>query len=126
MHSLFQRERGLRNLYRGMSLEHTGSGSKNRGAVAAPPATTGLGENAFVLTTRRALIAGTVASLRPQSFAELVLADLATGRFRQHLDDLDSLRGVIEQIRGRQPDEVILFVERGRESFFFAVKPDWD
>ncbi len=41
------------------------------------------------------------------------------------VDDLDSLRVVIEEIRTTQPDEVVIFVERGRESFFFAVKPDW-
>ena len=42
------------------------------------------------------------------------------------VDDLESFRTVMESVRARQPDEVVLFVERGMESFFFAVKPDWD
>ena len=42
------------------------------------------------------------------------------------IDDLESFRAVLANVRERQPDEVVLFVERGRESFFFAVKPDWD
>jgi hypothetical protein len=29
-------------------------------------------------------------------------------------------------LRQERPGEVVLFVERGRESFFFAVKPDWE
>jgi serine protease Do len=40
--------------------------------------------------------------------------------------DLDRLREVMAEIRQSRPDEVVLFVERGRESFFFAVKPDWN
>jgi serine protease Do len=39
--------------------------------------------------------------------------------------DLDHFRELIDRVRQRKPDEVVLFVERGRESFFFAVKPDW-
>ena len=42
------------------------------------------------------------------------------------IEDLESFRAVLANVRERQPDEVVLFVERGRESFFFAVKPDWD
>lgn len=41
------------------------------------------------------------------------------------VEDLASFRAVVEELRQSHPDEVILFVERGRESFFFAVKPDW-
>ncbi len=44
----------------------------------------------------------------------------------QLVEDLDSFRAVMESIRERQPDKVVLFVERGIESFFFAVKPDWN
>lgn len=40
--------------------------------------------------------------------------------------DLETFRRVMDAIRENQPDEVVLFVERGRESFFFAVKPEWD
>jgi hypothetical protein len=40
--------------------------------------------------------------------------------------DLDAFREVVEQLRLQKPEEVILFVERGRESFFFAVKPEWE
>lgn len=42
------------------------------------------------------------------------------------VDDVDAFRAVLERIRERRPDEVVLFVERGLESFFFAVKPDWE
>lgn len=42
------------------------------------------------------------------------------------VSDLDRLREVVEAIRSEKPDEVVLFIERGRESFFFAVKPDWN
>jgi serine protease Do len=38
---------------------------------------------------------------------------------------LDAFRELVERIREEKPEEVVLFVERGRESFFFAVKPDW-
>ena len=41
------------------------------------------------------------------------------------IEDLASFRAVVEELRQTRPEEVILFVERGRESFFFAVKPDW-
>jgi serine protease Do len=40
--------------------------------------------------------------------------------------DLDAFRAVVEQLRSQKPEEVVLFVERGRESFFFAVKPEWE
>jgi serine protease Do len=44
----------------------------------------------------------------------------------QPVEDLAGFRTLIERIRGQKPEEVVLFVERGRESFFFAVKPDWN
>jgi len=40
--------------------------------------------------------------------------------------DFEAFRELVERIRERKPEEVVLFVERGRESFFFAVKPDWN
>ena len=40
--------------------------------------------------------------------------------------DFTTFRELMERIRERKPEEVVLFVERGRESFFFAVKPDWN
>ena len=40
--------------------------------------------------------------------------------------DFAAFRELMERIRERKPEEVVLFVERGRESFFFAVKPDWN
>lgn len=40
--------------------------------------------------------------------------------------DFAAFRELIRRIRERKPEEVVLFVERGRESFFFAVKPDWN
>jgi serine protease Do len=39
--------------------------------------------------------------------------------------DLAAFGAIIERARQRKPEEVVLFVERGRESFFFALKPDW-
>jgi serine protease Do len=44
----------------------------------------------------------------------------------QPVEDLNAFRAVVARIGERQPDEVVLFVERGFESFFFAVKPDWN
>jgi serine protease Do len=40
--------------------------------------------------------------------------------------DLARFRELVDRIRSEKPSEVVLFVERGRESFFFAVKPDWN
>ncbi len=40
--------------------------------------------------------------------------------------DFAAFRELMERVRERKPEEVVLFVERGRESFFFAVKPDWN
>jgi len=40
--------------------------------------------------------------------------------------DFEGFRALVERIREKKPEEVVLFVERGRESFFFAVKPDWN
>jgi serine protease Do len=40
--------------------------------------------------------------------------------------DLDSFRKVVEDLRQGKPEEVVLFIERGKESFFFAVKPEWE
>jgi serine protease Do len=42
------------------------------------------------------------------------------------VSDLAAFRELVDRIRASRPDEVVLFVERGRESFFFAVKPDWN
>ncbi|HEY7820763.1 MAG TPA: PDZ domain-containing protein, partial [Vicinamibacteria bacterium] len=42
------------------------------------------------------------------------------------VSDFASFRALIDRVRERKPEEVVLFVERGRESFFFAVKPDWN
>lgn len=42
------------------------------------------------------------------------------------IGDLASFRAAVETLREQEPEEVVLFVERGRESFFFAVKPDWE
>jgi serine protease Do len=42
------------------------------------------------------------------------------------VQDLDRFRDLIARIRSQKPAEVVLFVERGRESFFSAVKPDWN
>ena len=44
----------------------------------------------------------------------------------QPVTDFAAFRELIERVRERKPEEVVLFVERGRESFFFAVKPDWN
>lgn len=42
------------------------------------------------------------------------------------VDDVASFRQVSSRLRQSKPQEVILFIERGKESFFFALKPDWD
>jgi serine protease Do len=42
------------------------------------------------------------------------------------VSDLDSFRKVVEDLRQGQPEEVVLFIERGKESYFFAVKPEWE
>jgi serine protease Do len=52
--------------------------------------------------------------------------DLLVRLDNQLVDDLDSFRAVMDSVRERRPDEVVIFVERGMESFFFALKPDWD
>lgn len=52
--------------------------------------------------------------------------DLLVSVDNQPVDDIESFRAVMDSVRERQPDEVVLFVERGLESFFFAVKPDWN
>lgn len=44
----------------------------------------------------------------------------------QMIAGLPSFREAVETLREEKPVEVVLFVERGRESFFFAVKPDWE
>ena len=43
----------------------------------------------------------------------------------QKVADIASFRRAVERLRTDKPGEVVLFVERGKESFFFAVKPDW-
>ena len=43
----------------------------------------------------------------------------------QKVADIASFRRAVETLRQDKPGEVVLFVERGKESFFFAVKPDW-
>jgi S1-C subfamily serine protease len=52
--------------------------------------------------------------------------DLLVRLDNQLVDDLDSFRAVMDSVRERRPDEVMIFVKRGMESFFFALKPDWD
>jgi serine protease Do len=42
------------------------------------------------------------------------------------VSDLDSFRDVVASLSQGKPEEVILFIERGKESFFFAVKPEWE
>ena len=56
----------------------------------------------------------------------VVRGDLLVKIDERAVDDLVSFRKVFEEIRREQPEEVVLFVERGRESFFFAVKPEWE
>ncbi|HXV62386.1 MAG TPA: trypsin-like peptidase domain-containing protein [Vicinamibacteria bacterium] len=51
--------------------------------------------------------------------------DLVVRLGEHEVSDLRRFREVLDTMRNEKPDEVVLFVERGRESFFFAVKPDW-
>jgi serine protease Do len=56
----------------------------------------------------------------------VVRGDLVVRIDEKEVADLDAFREVIDQLRIQKPEEVVLFVERGRESFFFAVKPEWE
>jgi serine protease Do len=56
----------------------------------------------------------------------IVRGDLLVKIGEWEISDLASFRQVVATLRRERPEEVILFIERGRESFFFAVKPDWD
>ncbi len=56
----------------------------------------------------------------------VVRGDLVVKIDDREVADLNAFRDVVEQLRLRKPEEVVLFVERGRESFFFAVKPEWE
>ncbi len=56
----------------------------------------------------------------------IVRGDLLVKIDERMVSNLDSFRDVIEALRQEKPDEVVFFVERGRESFFFAVKPEWE
>ena len=55
----------------------------------------------------------------------IVPGDLLVRVGNEPVTDFASFRDLVERVRQRKPEEVVLFVERGRESFFFAVKPDW-
>jgi serine protease Do len=52
--------------------------------------------------------------------------DLLVKIGEQKVADIASFRRAVETLRQDKPGEVVLFVERGKESFFFAVKPDWE
>ena len=56
----------------------------------------------------------------------ILRGDLLVKIDERQVSDLDSFRDVVEALRQEEPEEVVLFVERGRESFFFAVKPEWE
>jgi len=56
----------------------------------------------------------------------IVRGDLLVKIGESEVSDLASFRQAVATLRQERPEEVILFVERGRESFFFAVKPDWN
>ncbi len=51
--------------------------------------------------------------------------DLLVKLGEQKIADIASFRRAVEALRQDKLREVVLFVERGKESFFFAVKPDW-
>lgn len=52
--------------------------------------------------------------------------DLLVKIEEKEVPDLDSFQKVVDELRKDEPQEIILFLERGRESFFFAVKPEWE
>jgi serine protease Do len=56
----------------------------------------------------------------------VVRGDLLVRIDDKEVSDLDSFRKVVEELGQSQPEEVVLFIERGKESFFFAVKPEWE
>jgi serine protease Do len=56
----------------------------------------------------------------------IVPGDLLVRVGDESVADFAGFRELVGRIRERKPEEVMLFVERGRETFFFAVKPDWN
>ncbi|HEY7697125.1 MAG TPA: PDZ domain-containing protein [Vicinamibacteria bacterium] len=56
----------------------------------------------------------------------IVPGDLLVRVGEEPVADFAAFRDLMGRIREKKPEEVVLFVERGRESFFFAVKPDWN
>jgi S1-C subfamily serine protease len=56
----------------------------------------------------------------------IVPGDLLVRVGEERVADFAAFRDLVGRIREKKPEEVVLFVERGRESFFFAVKPDWN
>jgi S1-C subfamily serine protease len=56
----------------------------------------------------------------------VVRGDLLVKIDDKDVSDLASFRKVVEDLRQEEPEEVVLFIERGKESFFFAVKPEWE
>ncbi|MFQ5789998.1 MAG: S1C family serine protease [Acidobacteriota bacterium] len=56
----------------------------------------------------------------------IIRGDLLVRLSDRETRDLASFREVVEVLRRERPGEVVLFVERGSESFFFAVKPEWN
>jgi S1-C subfamily serine protease len=52
--------------------------------------------------------------------------DLLVKMGDRSIADLASFREAVATLREARPGEVVLFVQRGRESFFFAVEPAWD
>ena len=56
----------------------------------------------------------------------IVPGDLLVRLGEDSIRDLASLSEAMDRLRGQRPDAVLVFVERGRESFFFAMKPEWN
>jgi serine protease Do len=56
----------------------------------------------------------------------VIRGDLLVKLNEREVSNLGSFREVVEELRSEKPEEVVLFIERGRESFFFAIKPEWE
>ena len=58
--------------------------------------------------------------------AVAVRGDLLVRIDDKEIADLDAFREVVEALSQGKPEEVVFFIERGKESYFFAVKPEWE
>jgi S1-C subfamily serine protease len=56
----------------------------------------------------------------------LARGDLLVRVGQRPVENVDGFKVIVEELRQSRPNEIVLFVERGQESFFFALKPEWE